>query len=115
MTSPATGAISHPELRRQLQSLQARLIEGGVLRTLIDSVTMLPVPTRRLLIAAERAGDLVPALDTLAGDMADEVDRKSSRLLAALEPALIVFMFLIIGSILLSIMLPLIKMTTSGI
>jgi type II secretory pathway component PulF len=111
----ATGAISHPELRRQLQSLQARLIEGGVLRTLIDSVTMLPVPTRRLLIAAERAGDLVPALDTLAGDMADEVDRKSSRLLAALEPALIVFMFLIIGSILLSIMLPLIKLTTSGI
>ena len=111
----ATGAISHPELRRQLQSLQARLIEGGVLRSLIDGVTMLPVPTRRLLIAAERAGDLVPALDTLAGDMADEVERKSSRLLAALEPALIVFMFLIIGSILLSIMLPLIKLTTSGI
>ena len=73
------------------------------------------MPTRRLLIAAERAGDLVPALDTLAGDMADEVERKSSRLLAALEPALIVFMFLIIGSILLSIMLPLIKLTTSGI
>ncbi len=111
----ATGAISHPELRRQLQSLQARLIEGGVLRSLIDGVTMLPVPTRRLLIAAERAGDLVPALDTLAGDMADEVERKSSRLLAALEPALFVFMFLIIGSILLSIMLPLIKLTTSGI
>lgn len=111
----ATGSLSHPELRRQLQSLQARLIEGGVLRTLIDGVTSLPVPTRRLLIAAERAGDLVPALDTLAGDMADEVERKSSRLLAALEPALIVFMFLIIGGILLSIMLPLIKMTTSGI
>lgn len=111
----ATGALSHPDLRRQLQTLQARLIEGGVLRTLIDSVTTLPVPTRRLLIAAERAGDLVPALETLAGDMADEVERKSTRLLAALEPALIVVMFLIIGSVLLSIMLPLIKLTTSGI
>jgi type II secretory pathway component PulF len=111
----ATGSLSHPELRRQLQGLQARLIEGGVLRTLIDGVTMLPVPTRRLLIAAERAGDLVPALDTLAGDMADEVERRSSRLLAALEPMLIVFMFLIIGGILLTIMLPLIKMTTTGI
>jgi type II secretory pathway component PulF len=111
----ATGSLSHPELRRQLQHLQTRLIEGGVLRSLIDSVTMLPVPTRRLLIAAERAGDLVPALETLAGDMADEVERKSSRLLAALEPVLIVIMFLIIGGILLTIMLPLIKLTTQGI
>jgi len=105
----AVSAVGHPRLRQQLASLRTRLIEGGVLRVLIDSVDALPLPTRRLLIAAERSGDLESAFETLAEDMAEELDRKSSRALAALEPMLIIFMFLIIGSMVLSIMIPLIK------
>jgi type II secretory pathway component PulF len=105
----ATNAIGHPQLRQQLALLRTRLIDGGVLRVLIDSVDALPLSTRKLLIAAERAGDLESAFDTLAEDMASELDRKSTRALAALEPALIVFMFLVIGSLVLSIMVPLIK------
>jgi type II secretory pathway component PulF len=104
------GVISHPTLRRQLATLQARLIEGGALRVLLDGVSELPMPTRRLLIAAERAGDLTSAFDTLASDSAEDVDRRSQRLLAALEPMLIVLMFLVIGSVLLSIMIPLMKL-----
>ncbi|HYE63630.1 MAG TPA: type II secretion system F family protein [Phycisphaerales bacterium] len=105
----ATTAIGHPRLRQQLTLLRTRLIEGGVLRVLIDSVDALPLATRRLLIAAERSGDLESAFDTLAEDMAVELDRKSTRALAALEPVLIIFMFLIIGSMVLVIMIPLIK------
>jgi type II secretory pathway component PulF len=105
----ATGALSHPELRGQLTTLRTRLIEGGVLRTLIDGVTALPVPTRRLMMAAERSGDLESAFDTLAQDHAEELDRRTSRLLAALEPLLIVLMFLVIGTLLLSVMIPLMK------
>lgn len=104
------NAISHPLLRRQLQTMQTKLIEGGILRQLIDGVTVLPMATRRLLIAAERSGDLTNVFETLAGDMADEVDRRSARLLAILEPMLIVLMFLVIGGLLLSLLLPMIKM-----
>jgi len=106
------GAISHPKLKKQLVNLRNKLIEGGVLRTLIESVDALPMPTRRLLIAAERSGDLQNAFDTLAQDTAEELDRRSSRLLAALEPMLIVIMFLMIGSLLLSIMIPLMKLSS---
>lgn len=106
------GAIGHPLLRKQLQTMQVKLIEGGILRTLIDQVTALPMTTRRLLIAAERSGDLQTAFETLAGDMAEEVDRRSSRMLAALEPILIVIMFLIIGGLLLSLMIPLIRLSS---
>jgi len=105
----AVEALGHPTLRRQIAGLRKSLIEGGVLRQLIDSVDALPVPTRRLLIAAERAGDLESAFDTLAGDLTEELDRRTTRLLAALEPLLIVAMFLMIGSLLLSIMIPLMK------
>jgi len=108
----AAGVISHPRLKQQLTSLRTRLIEGGVLRSLIDSVDALPLTTRRLLIAAERSGDLEQAFETLAGDQAEELERRSTRLLSALEPLLIVIMFLMIGSLLLSIMIPLMKSTS---
>ena len=106
----ANQAVTHPVMRKQLERLRTRLIEGGLLRALIEEVTSLPLATRRLLIAAERAGDLESAFGTLAGDMIDEVEKRSGRLLAMLEPALIVFMFAIIGSLLLALMLPILTM-----
>lgn len=105
----AVRAISHPKMRRQLETVRARLIEGGALPTLIENASTLPLPTRRLLIAAERSGELESAFDTLASDMAEEVDRRSLRLLAVLEPAMIVVMFVVIGSLILSVMIPMIS------
>ncbi len=111
----ANEAIGLPALKRQLVLLRSKLIEGGVLRSLIENVAEFPLATRRLLIAAERSGDMETVFDSLAADMADEVDRRSGRLLAALEPALIIAMFLLIGSLLLSIMVPLITLTREAI
>lgn len=105
-------AVSHRQMRAQLQKLRSRLVEGGLFRQLVEDVTALPLATRKLLVAAERAGDLERAFDTLADDTAAEVDTRTARLLAGLEPALIVVMFLIIGSLVLSIMIPMI--TSAG-
>ncbi|MBC7834566.1 MAG: type II secretion system F family protein [Phycisphaerales bacterium] len=108
----ANQAVTHPAMRTQLEKLRTRLISGGLLATLIEEVKALPLATRRLLIASERSGDLDAAFNTLAADMADEVDKRSARLLAMLEPLLIVVMFLVIGSLLISILLPM--LTLSG-
>jgi len=108
----ANQAVNHPGLRGQMERLRTRLVEGGVLRLLIDDVTALPLGTRRLLIAAERAGDLESAFNSLAGDMTDEVDRRSARLLAILQPLLIVVMFVIIGTLLASVMVPLLTLSS---
>lgn len=103
----SVGAIGDPKLRRDLDRVRTRLIEGGVLRTLLEKIESMPLATRRLLIAADRAGDLENAFDGLASDYTEEVDRRTQRLLAALEPVLIVFLFLLIGSMILAIMIPL--------
>lgn len=106
----ANQAISHPLLRTQMERLRTRLIEGGQLRNLIEQVDALPLATRKLLVAAERAGDLEAAFSTLASDMADEVDRRSQRFLAVLQPALIVFMFVVIGTLLMALLIPMLSM-----
>lgn len=103
----STRVISDPLLRGQLERLQQSLVDGGVLRKLLEEVSALPLPTRRLLIAAERGGDLESAFDGLSKDMADDVERRSARLLALLEPLIIVGMFLILGPLVIAIAIPL--------
>ncbi|MBY0308359.1 MAG: type II secretion system F family protein [Phycisphaerales bacterium] len=102
----ANLVISHPRLRQQLDRLRERLISGGVLRNLIEDVEALPLATRRLLLAAERSGDMDTAFGSLAGDMTDEVERQTGRLLAVLQPALIIMMTVVIGALLLAILVP---------
>lgn len=111
----ATTALSHPKLRAELETMRTKLIEGGVLRVLIERVESMPLGTRRLLIAAERSGDLESAFDTLAADTVNELDVKTTRLMAALEPALLVLMFLMVGSLILAIMVPIIQATAERV
>ncbi len=112
--SLSVSVISDPKLRSQLEWLQRSLVEGGVLRRLLEDVDALPLATRRLLIAAERGGDLDQAFDQLSGDMAEEVDTRSSRLLALLEPLIIVGMFLVLVPLILAIAVPLISRSGIG-
>ena len=108
----SSAVISHPTLNADLQRMRQRLIEGGLFRSLISKVESLPIATRRLLVAADQSGDLESAFDALAKDHAEEVDKKTARLMAILEPLLIVILFLIVGTIILAIMLPVFSMTS---
>ncbi len=105
-------AVQHPKLRRELDQLRARLVEGGILRTLISRMTTLPLATRTLLVAADRSGDLDGAFEELSKDMAERLDTLTARLLAAIEPLLIVLLFAFIGSLIMSIMIPLLTLTS---
>ena len=110
----SSAVISHPKLNGDLQRMRQRLIEGGLFRSLIQKVESLPLATRRLLVAADQGGDLESAFDSLAKDHAQEVEKKTDRLMAILEPALIVILFVIVGTIILAIMLPMLNMTSGA-
>lgn len=110
-----TAAIGHPKLRRQLDRLRTRLVGGGVLVRLIDEVDALPLPTRKLLIAADRSGDLEQAFEGLAADTADDLEKQTERLLAVIEPILIVLLFTVIGALVMAIMIPLLTTVANQI
>jgi general secretion pathway protein F len=110
----ANEAVGHPKLRVQLGQLRQKLIDGGLLRVLIDNVSALPLATRRLLIAAERSGDLETAFEGLSSDLADEVERRAARMMAILEPGVILLMFGLVGPVILAIMIPLLTLTAKA-
>jgi len=109
----ASDVVTHPKLNEQLSTLQSQLVEGGVFTTIIEHVDAFPLATRRLLIAADKAGDLESAFGGLSEDLANEVNKQSDRLLAILEPALIVLIFVLVGGLIASIMIPLLTATSS--
>ncbi|MEQ8850853.1 MAG: type II secretion system F family protein [Phycisphaerales bacterium] len=110
----ATKLITNDTLRGQLEWLRQSLVDGGVLRNLIERVDALPFATRKLLIAAERSGDLDQAFETLSSDMADAVDTQSERFVAMLEPAVILLMFVLVGPILLAVAIPMLTLQIEG-
>ncbi|MHC4975999.1 MAG: type II secretion system F family protein [Planctomycetota bacterium] len=103
----SSRAINDEKLREQVERLKQGLVEGGSWKTLVDDVTMLPLAVRKLLIAAERSGDLEEALEGISADLASRVDRDTDRMLAVLEPLILVFVFMLIAPIVVSILLPL--------
>lgn len=109
----ASEVVTHPKLNEQLRTLRVRLVEGGVFTTIIDRVDAFPLSTRRLLIAADKAGDLESAFGGLSEDLSSEVNKQSDRLLAVLEPLLIVLVFILVGGLIASIMIPLLTATSS--
>lgn len=108
-------AIGDPVMARDLTRLRSRLIEGGVFRTLVEAVESLPRATRRLLIAADQGGELDSAFNALAADHAAKVDTRTGRLMAVLEPLLIVVLFVIIGVVIVSVMLPMFSVTSQAL
>ncbi|MBL0926791.1 MAG: type II secretion system F family protein [Phycisphaerales bacterium] len=110
----SVGVISQPRLRSQLDTLRQNLVDGGLLRVLLDRVDALPLATRRLLMAADRAGDLDSAFDSLASTTADEVDKRAARLLGLIEPAALIALFLVLGPVIVAIAVPLITRATSA-
>ena len=106
------GVVTDKKLRAQLVTLRQSLVDGGVLRTLIERVDALPMATRKLLIAAERAGDMDSAFDALADDAASDVDVRAARLLAFLEPAVIAGMFLLLAPLIVAVAVPMLTVRT---
>jgi type II secretory pathway component PulF len=105
--------IRHPKLRVQLEKLQTDLVEGGVFSKLIEKVDALPLATRKLLNAADRAGDLEPTFESLTEEYAERSEEASSRLLSLLGPAILVVVFFFVGAIVLALMIPLMNLSSA--
>ncbi|MEL6329170.1 MAG: type II secretion system F family protein [Planctomycetota bacterium] len=102
----ATGTLVNQKARSQMERMRTRLVQGGSFARLIDDVTVFPAAIRKLLAAAEKSGELDGTFDALADDTAERLDRAASRVLAFLEPLLLVLLFLVIGFLILGLMLP---------
>ncbi len=103
----AIGAIGNAFIRRELEPLTEAVKEGTALHQALTDTEIAPDITIDMVKVGEATGALDDML-THASDFLDqEVETRMQRLLALLEPVMLVFMGTIVALLLVSVYLPL--------
>lgn len=90
-------------------------VKGGQgLGIQLESKKLFPVFMTQLISVGEESGELERFLDMIANYYEDSVDTFLTRLTTMLEPFLLIFMGSVIGTIVVSLFLPIIELTTRG-
>jgi type IV pilus assembly protein PilC len=101
-------------LESKIQQVSAAVRSGQSLGVQLEARHVFPVFMTQLLMIGEETGQLERFLDLLANYYEEQVDTFLSRLTVLLEPILLVFMGGVIGTIVISMFLPIVELSTGG-
>lgn len=110
----ASQAINNLELRRRSQAVLPLIQEGRGFTEALEKANWIPELALDMIGIGENSGSLREMLDEVAAFYDAEAEVKLEQLTTLLEPAILVFMALIVVTILLAIYLPIIQTISSG-
>lgn len=96
--------------RASLLAARESVMMGSPLATQFSKDNLFPPLVRHMISIGEETGSLESMLTKLAEYYEEEVESATERLMAALEPAIIVFLALTVGTIIVSIIMPMASM-----
>ncbi|KAF0218290.1 MAG: type IV pilus assembly protein [Geobacteraceae bacterium] len=105
----SVGTLNNKVLERKLLEAVTRVEEGTSLSTALESVQMMPPLALRMLGVGETTGSLEEMLRDISEYFEEEIDRHLHILTTAIEPAIMVFMGVVIGVIIITMYLPVFK------
>jgi len=106
----SSGALTNQILKLRLEDVVKNLEEGGSFAESLALTETFPNMVVRMVDAGESGGALEQVLNDVADFYDNDVDEKLSLMTAAIEPALMVFMGLLIGLIVLALYLPIFQL-----
>lgn len=109
----AKKTIGNRYIEKQFDQAIADLRAGNSLSESVEKIRGLRKKLASVIRVGEESGDLVQMLDSLADSFDYESETAINRMISFLEPALIVFMALIIGFIMIAVMLPIYQSYTA--
>jgi type IV pilus assembly protein PilC len=106
----SSGALDNQVLKGHLEDVTSNLEEGGSFAESLSMTETFPNMAIRMVDAGESGGALEQVLNDVADFYDNDVDEKLSIMTSAIEPALMVFMGLMIGLIVLALYLPIFQL-----
>ncbi len=100
--------------QRLLQRIEENLIDGSTASSAMTNADFIPPETAQLMATAERTGRVAEVLEDIGEFYEEEAERRIKRLVVALEPVIIIVMGVIVAAIVMSVMLPLLDVSTIG-
>ena len=106
--------VENQFLEAGIQRVTQQVKSGQGLGIQLESRKIFPVFVTQLITVGEESGQLDKFLDLLSNYYEEQVDTFLARLTTLLEPVMLVFMGGVIGTIVISMFLPIIKLSTGG-
>ena len=108
----AARSTGNRHMGKELELVATRVREGqGLAATLLERKTV-PDVAIKMIEVGESTGALTEMLNSLADFYDEEIDTEVSRFVTLIEPAMLVFMGIVIASIVLALYLPLFQLTS---
>lgn len=108
----AARSTGNRHMGKELELVATRVREGqGLAATLLERQTV-PDVAIKMIEVGESTGALTEMLNSLADFYDEEIDTEVSRFVTLIEPAMLVFMGIVIASIVLALYLPLFQLTS---
>lgn len=103
--------VNNAVLARVIDTVHKRIIEGTDIATPIKKSGVFPPVVGYMIAVGEQSGQLEEMLDRVAEAYDEEVEVQTQKVTSLLEPLLIVAMALVVGFIVISVMLPILKIS----
>jgi len=103
------GTLNNKVLEERLAIAIRRVEEGVSLSVAIDGARLMPSLALRMLSVGESTGSLEEMLESISDYFEEELDQRLHLLSTAIEPAIMIIMGLVIGTIIVTMYLPIFK------
>jgi type IV pilus assembly protein PilC len=104
------GAVGNTVYERELHKATTKVREGGSLWESLDRTGLISDINIQMIRVGESTGALVEMLENASDFTDEEIDTQLTRLVTLIEPAMLVFMAIVVATMLLSIYLPMIQL-----
>ncbi len=108
IVAPVVGNIVIAE---RIEAAAARVVEGSSLSEALRVHAEIPPTLVQMIAVGEESGKLDYLLDKMADAIDGEIEARLSRMLSLLEPLIILFMGVVVGYIVISVLLPLLEIS----
>ncbi len=103
--------VDNEVLSRVLDTVQKRIVEGTDIATPIKKSGVFPPVVGYMIAVGEQSGQLEDMLDQVASAYDEEIEVQTQKVTSLMEPLIIVGMALVVGFIVISVMLPILKIS----
>jgi len=106
----SVGTLNNKVLERKLLEAVSRVEEGTSLSVALESVNIMPPLALRMLGVGETTGSLEEMLGDISEYFEDEIDAHLHVITTAIEPIIMIIMGLVVGTIIITMYLPIFKL-----
>jgi type IV pilus assembly protein PilC len=110
----AGDAMQSPLLRGSITRATQMVREGDSLNTALAATQIMPELALDMIEVGESSGALAPMLTSVAEFYEEEVNLRLSAMVSLIEPAILIFMGMLVAFILISLYLPIFSFSMTG-